>query len=287
MQEKRTRRVKRGEFANLDHKWFREQLRRVALRSMYPHVFDNQDREVGGVIVGSKDKSGLPMIHASIPAMQADEQRATLTFTQESWENVHRIMDSHYEGCEIVGWYHSHPGFGIFLSEHDLFIHRNFFGDISQVAYVIDPVAGTEGIFTWQDGDVKELFEQPTAEGWAIVPLDRLDREDRSQGRAKMAAIPLIIALVVGILGGLLIRGSLSSDDPGQPEGTAQGPALVTGSAGTTSGREANAGEAPATTEPEAEEASAGEAPATTEPEPKPEEQTETQPDRPPATPET
>ncbi len=28
---------------------------------------------------------------------------------------------------DIVGWYHTHPSFGIFLSHHDLFIHQNFF----------------------------------------------------------------------------------------------------------------------------------------------------------------
>jgi len=36
-------------------------------------------------------------------------------------------MDAQFADKKIVGWYHSHPGFGIFLSEYDLFIHRNFF----------------------------------------------------------------------------------------------------------------------------------------------------------------
>jgi proteasome lid subunit RPN8/RPN11 len=49
----------------------------------------------------------------------------------------------------MVGWYHTHPGFGIFLSGMDLFIHQNFFTQIWHVAYVLDPRARTSGFFCW------------------------------------------------------------------------------------------------------------------------------------------
>src|SRR5207244_1370502 len=52
----------------------------------------------------------------------------------------------------IVGWYHSHPDFGIFLSDRDCFIHENFFSGPGQVAYVFDPVRDLEGMFAWQNG---------------------------------------------------------------------------------------------------------------------------------------
>src|SRR3954470_16486366 len=70
-------------------------LRDVNLATIYPHVFDNADREVGGVLIGRAPRdSGLPLITGAIPAVQADEQRATLTFTQDSWAHVHRVLDS-------------------------------------------------------------------------------------------------------------------------------------------------------------------------------------------------
>src|SRR4051812_28892649 len=96
---------------------------------IYHHVFSNDDREVGGVLIGRSPRHGtLPLITGAIPALKADEQRATLTFTQDAWEHVHRTLEAEYpEEDQIVGWYHSHPGFGIFLSDHDLFIHHNFF----------------------------------------------------------------------------------------------------------------------------------------------------------------
>ena len=47
----------------------------------------------------------------------------------------------------IVGWYHTHPGFGIFLSNMDAFIHENFFSFPWEPAYVFDPQAETDGFF--------------------------------------------------------------------------------------------------------------------------------------------
>jgi hypothetical protein len=61
-------------------------------------------------------------------------------------------MDSKYADARIVGWYHSHPDFGIFLSERDCFIHEHFFSGPGQVAYVIDPVRDLEGVFAWRGG---------------------------------------------------------------------------------------------------------------------------------------
>lgn len=139
--------------------------------TVYPHVFRNADREVGGVLVGRIEKGAPPAITGAIPALSADERRATLTFTQAAWEHIHRSLDRDFSPTEqIVGWYHSHPGFGIFLSEHDLFIHRNFFSGPSQIALVVDPVGMTEGVFAWREGDIECFLERLTPPGWTIEP---------------------------------------------------------------------------------------------------------------------
>jgi len=147
---------------------------------IYPHVFNNDDREVGGVLVGYKSlRGGVPYVYGAISAISADEQRATLTFTQDSWEHVHRVMEEEYPEGEIIGWYHTHPGFGIFLSEHDLFIHRNFFSDPSQVALVIDPHSGEEGLFTWDKGEVIEAHLRPVSDGWGLMALERFETDSK------------------------------------------------------------------------------------------------------------
>jgi proteasome lid subunit RPN8/RPN11 len=136
---------------------------------VYDHVFRRTDREVGGVLVGQVGRrGGPPLVTGSIEAVEATEHLTTLTFTQASWEHVHRVMAQRFPEDQIVGWYHSHPGHGVFLSEQDLFIHRNFFADPSQIAWVIDPVAGTEGVFGWRTDDIVEWYRRPTT--WPGVP---------------------------------------------------------------------------------------------------------------------
>ena len=130
---------------------------------IYEHIFVNDDHEVGGVLVGRLGDKALPTVTGAIAALEARGERASVTFTHDAWATVHATLERDFPDAQIVGWYHSHPGFGIFLSRHDLFIHENFFSDPRQVAYVVDPQAGTEGVFIWQDGRVAVLEERSTA----------------------------------------------------------------------------------------------------------------------------
>ena len=58
-----------------------------------------------------------------------------------------------------MGWYHSHPGFGVFLSDHDTFIHKNFFSSALQVAWVYDPHSDEEGCFGWAGERLERVSE--------------------------------------------------------------------------------------------------------------------------------
>lgn len=130
---------------------------------MHRHIFEHPEYEVGGVIVGRLDgRTGKPRITGVIPALEAVGERASVTFTHEAWETILERQEEEFPNTQIVGWYHSHPGFGIFLSEHDLFIHRNFFGDQHQFAYVVDPIERSEGLFGWRDGDVHPIEKVPS-----------------------------------------------------------------------------------------------------------------------------
>jgi proteasome lid subunit RPN8/RPN11 len=112
-------------------------------------------REIGGVLVGQllRDDGGpFLRVDATIDALHAEEKGAELTFTHATWEHIHKEMDSTYDGKKIVGWYHTHPGFGIFLSDRDQFICQSFFDLPFQVALVYDPKSKEHGVFSWRDG---------------------------------------------------------------------------------------------------------------------------------------
>lgn len=104
--------------------------------------------EVCGVLIGSMQNATI-QIEACIAGKNAAQAGTHVTFTQDTWEHIYKVKDEQYPNDRIVGWYHSHPGFGVFLSDHDTFIHRNFFSASEQVAWVYDPHSDDEGFFGW------------------------------------------------------------------------------------------------------------------------------------------
>lgn len=128
----------------------------TALRATQAHALSSLQHEVAGVLVGrrpEKQPDGRYLVHIfdTIVAKHTVMQGASVTYTPESWRYLNDTLRERYpdETAVMVGWYHTHPGFGIFLSGMDLFIHQNFFTQIWHVAMVLDPRARTSGFFCW------------------------------------------------------------------------------------------------------------------------------------------
>jgi proteasome lid subunit RPN8/RPN11 len=122
---------------------------RQAHADLIAHAKESLHAEVCGVLVGEDgvDDEG-PFIHvqAVIRGAQASGGSTHVTFTHETWESIHKTMESDHPKQRMVGWYHTHPGFGVEFSEMDLFIQRNFFSLATQIALVTDPIAGSVAI---------------------------------------------------------------------------------------------------------------------------------------------
>jgi proteasome lid subunit RPN8/RPN11 len=125
-------------------------------RKIRQHSRTSMKAEVCGVLIGSTEDDRT-LIEACIAGVNAAQGGAHVTFTQDTWEHIYKIKDEEFPEKKIVGWYHSHPGFGVFLSEHDLFIHENFFSSPQQVAWVYDPHTDEEGCFGWIGGKTEKL----------------------------------------------------------------------------------------------------------------------------------
>ena len=106
-----------------------------------------------------QDRDHRIEVAACIEGQNAEEAGAHVTFTQDTWEHIYAIKDQKYPEQRIVGWYHSHPGFGVFLSDHDTFIHKNFFSSPGQVAWVFDPHSDEEGCFGWVGDRIERLTQ--------------------------------------------------------------------------------------------------------------------------------
>jgi proteasome lid subunit RPN8/RPN11 len=126
------------------------------VRQIRQHARSNSKTEVCGVLIGN-DANGATHIEACIAGVNAAQGGAHVTFTQDTWEHIYKVKDRDYPDERILGWYHSHPGFGVFLSDHDTFIHKNFFSAPHQVAWVFDPHSDEEGCFGWHGQRLERL----------------------------------------------------------------------------------------------------------------------------------
>jgi proteasome lid subunit RPN8/RPN11 len=95
-------------------------------------------------------------------ALKAESARAHLTFSNDAQRAFHETLEREGAGNLVLGWYHTHPGYGVFLSGYDLFIHRNFYARDYHTAIVIDPYAegGVRdvGVFVWEEAEVSRPY---------------------------------------------------------------------------------------------------------------------------------
>lgn len=130
-------------------------IRQSVLDAIKAHGQAHRSVEVCGVFVGDvREMDGKEVTFAThvIEGEGATHQAGAVTFTADTWTHIQLTMDEQFAEKKIVGWYHTHPDFGIFLSEMDLFIQEQFFDLQWQIAYVYDPIRDEDGLFTWQDG---------------------------------------------------------------------------------------------------------------------------------------
>jgi proteasome lid subunit RPN8/RPN11 len=122
--------------------------------------FSEQDltRERGGFLLGGVygQAPQYVLVRHFHPALEAQGRSASLTFNHETWAALTRQLGTHFPDDSLIGWQHTHPGFGIFLSGYDLFIHKNFFSQPWQIALVVDPRQRQLGFFHWRDGEVRD-----------------------------------------------------------------------------------------------------------------------------------
>jgi proteasome lid subunit RPN8/RPN11 len=196
-------------------------------RKIRQHARMSMKAEVCGVLIGNTEHERMT-VEACIAGINAAQGGAHVTFTQDTWEHIYKIKDKEYPDDKIVGWYHSHPGFGVFLSEHDLFIQQNFFSNPQQVAWVYDPHTDEEGCFGWIGGNIEKLsairvgysqevevtstaaheFEQE--EDGALDSMLHIDRDQRSADPVWMKWITQLLgygaAILLGLVSGYALR---------------------------------------------------------------------------------
>ncbi len=124
-----------------------------AMIDMEDHALSDDTVELGGVMLGGQyeDDQGRPFVVVTdcLRAKHYESTRGSFKFTHDTWSEITRQRDEYPEDTVMVGWYHTHPDWGVFLSGMDLFICNNFFNKPLDLALVIDPCRDDRGWFQW------------------------------------------------------------------------------------------------------------------------------------------
>lgn len=127
------------------------------MRDMEAHSVSNTRVELGGVMLGRQfvgnDGKPFVLVSESLRAEHYFATKGSFTFTHDTWSEITRRRSEFHPDLQMVGWYHTHPGWNVFLSGMDLFICENFFSRPLDVALVIDPVNDDRGWFQWESLD--------------------------------------------------------------------------------------------------------------------------------------
>ena len=146
-----------GEIENDDVKVY---IKQDIYKQIEKYSHSNTSKELGSILLGDYcEELGKTHVVISefVEAKYTDASASTLTFTHETWDYVHSEQDKLYPSLRMLGWQHTHPNYGIFLSNYDMFIQENFFNVPYQIAYVVDPVQNIRGFFQWKNGKVEKL----------------------------------------------------------------------------------------------------------------------------------
>ncbi|MFO0065928.1 MAG: Mov34/MPN/PAD-1 family protein [Pirellulaceae bacterium] len=147
----------------------------VCWEELHRHARQFEQVEQGGLLLGRTsvkqvtslaDKKEIIWISQSVASPVAGDA-VSWRLDADQWGELMTSALQRHPGLEIVGWDHTHPGMGIFLSEQDLFVAGHFFPAPYQLSLVIDPVRGLAGAFRMVAGKATPLagFQLLESEG--------------------------------------------------------------------------------------------------------------------------
>lgn len=132
-------------------------LTETAVSHIQTHNQSDTRVELGGVLLGDAYRDGSRIvveISAALPAHSNDHGPIHFTFTADAWAQVHKDRAAQFPNLSIVGWFHTHPGLGIFYSSDDVVVHSAAFTLPWHVGLVVDPLSKEASFFGWKAGEV-------------------------------------------------------------------------------------------------------------------------------------
>lgn len=194
--------------------------------TMDQFALDNQNREFGGLLLGfvSSPEEGRRQQITIEQFLPIPDQQGVSRFviSRQDWEAALAQLELQYPGYEIVGWMHTHPGFGTFLSQLDKEQHHRHFKEPWHLAYVIDPHYMARAFYLYVDEEwrrVNGYYIQQKGTAPKVGYASASGGKRRKVGWTTAAIVATWSIVILVALGGvLLISGynPVRRDEPAQ-----------------------------------------------------------------------
>mmetsp|Transcript_38624 Transcript_38624/g.62270 ORF Transcript_38624/g.62270 Transcript_38624/m.62270 type:complete len:349 (+) Transcript_38624:84-1130(+) len=165
-----------------DPKYFKHvKISALALLKMAMHARSGGQLEVMGILQGKLEENTFVVLDAFALPVEGTETRVT------ALEEGYEYMVEYQTTCEasgrvepVVGWYHSHPGYGCWLSGIDVSTqHTHQLHEDPYLAIVVDPVrtmaAGKVEIGAFRTYPLGYKPPDAAASEYQSIPLDKIE----------------------------------------------------------------------------------------------------------------
>lgn len=172
---------------------------------LYQYARSSATGEKLAVLMGKHlvvDGKDTVFISGVIQARYTEKLKGMETITGQSWKYISEEIEKYFADLEIVGWMHSRPSFGAFVTSRDEAYHKKVFGGKDQVFFVVDPVdrqdrfyvlndnktalRPVKGYFVYYDKNV-QMQEYMLANS-LVQPKDTADEEENDEAIQRLDA---------------------------------------------------------------------------------------------------
>ena len=141
----------------MEHAVFEAYLEESALKKAWEHAqqASAQGKEAMGLLAGEvREWQGRRYVVASDYLTAGNSATAvSVKFSKEAFPQLAaEINNAKGNKKMIVGWLHSHPSYGCFLSQTDLQTQKRYFSEEFSIAMVVDPVRNEKAVFKLEAG---------------------------------------------------------------------------------------------------------------------------------------
>ncbi len=143
------------------HRVFAMYLNKKSMDKIISHCKAYAERmlEVMGFLVGDVYKwNDLEFtLVKDVVTTDLDATNISVKFDRDGFEGLFGKLDDLRYDYVIVGWYHSHPGLGCFLSSKDIETQKRMFNRPFHTALVVDPIKNEVKAYKLKDEGYAEV----------------------------------------------------------------------------------------------------------------------------------